>query len=71
MDRDFRIIQNKMVVARATGSTAMSEICHYAMQYAQDGPLRIEERINKRWVYRGFADPISQPPSISQRKTVD
>jgi len=45
----YRIIQDGMMVARAEGQHSLREIMHYALVYSQDGPLRIERRVNKRW----------------------
>lgn len=49
--REFRIQQDGMVVAGASGPAwrAVEEIMRYAKQYAEDGPIVIEERVNGKW----------------------
>lgn len=49
MSDRFRLIQDGIPVAWAEGSNALGEIKHYALVYSQDGPVRIEWRVNGRW----------------------
>ena len=46
MTDDFRLLQDGMVVARATSP---ADIMHYALMYGQDGPVFIQARVNGRW----------------------
>lgn len=48
-EQRFRLIQDGIPVAWSEGPTALNEIKHYAAVYGQDGPVRIEQRINGRW----------------------
>lgn len=50
MDR-YRLKQDGIVVAVVEGpsQSARQEIMHYAMMYAQDGPVVIERIRNGRW----------------------
>ena len=48
----FRISQGGLVVAEVHAPTydrGLSEIIHYARQYASEGPMEIQERANRRW----------------------
>ncbi len=49
--REYRIVQDGMTVASVSGPSkdAQRDIAHYAMQYYDDGPLRVEEKINGKW----------------------
>jgi hypothetical protein len=52
--RSFRLIQDGQNVAGAQGLNALAHINHYALVYSEDGPVKIQERINGRWKdYRG------------------
>lgn len=46
---EYRIVQDGLVVAGASGETAWREIKHYAAQYAAEGPLVIQAREGTRW----------------------
>lgn len=47
----FRIKQDGGVVAGVEGPAdrALNEICNYASQYEQDGPIEIELHDGRRW----------------------
>ena len=45
----YRLIQDGMPVAWSEGLRSLKEIQHYALVYGQDGPVRIEQRVGKRW----------------------
>lgn len=46
----YRLKQNGLIVAFAMGNEAEREIMHYAMIYAQDGPVTVERRAaNGKW----------------------
>lgn len=49
--RDFRVKQNGVVVASSSGLTAHAtmEIKRYGIQYEEDGPIEIQEKVGKRW----------------------
>jgi hypothetical protein len=49
MKDEFRLIQDGMPVAWVDGRSAVAEITHYAAVYAQDGPVKIEKRVDGRW----------------------
>ena len=49
MRQRFRLKQDGIPVAWAEGPQALGEICHYAMVYAQDGPVMIEHHTNGKW----------------------
>jgi len=52
--RSFRLIQDGQNVAGSQGPNALAHINHYALVYSQEGPVKIQERINGRWKdYRG------------------
>mgnify|MGYP000447632108 CR=1 FL=1 len=48
---EYRLIQDGVEVASVYGPSgdARREIVHYAMVYAQDGPVQIEKREGRRW----------------------
>lgn len=46
---EYRIIQGGQVVAGASGADAWREIKHYAAQYADEGPLVVQEKYGARW----------------------
>lgn len=45
----YRLIQDGMVVAEASGPGSRAEIGHYYAVYSQDGPCHIEKKGAKRW----------------------
>lgn len=49
--RHFRIMQNGMNVASIEGPESESRhtMLIYAAQYAEDGPIEIQEKVSKRW----------------------
>jgi hypothetical protein len=49
MKDEFRLIQDGMPVVWVDGRSAVVEITHYAAVYAQDGPVKIEKRVDGRW----------------------
>ena len=51
MTESYRLIQGGQPVAWAEGPVedARREIVHYAAVYLQDGPVRIERRVGKKW----------------------
>jgi len=49
MTESYRLIQDGMPVVWVEGRSAVTEITHYAAVYAQDGPVKIEKRVNGRW----------------------
>lgn len=47
---EFRIKQDGMVVAAASGLGSFTAISHYAAQYAEDGPVIVQFKNGKgRW----------------------
>lgn len=46
---EYRIVQGGQVVAGASGEEAWREIKHYAAQYADEGPLVVQEKDGVRW----------------------
>lgn len=60
--RDFRIKQDGVVVASISGLTghATMEMKRYGLQYEEDGPIEIQEKVSKRWktIYK---TPQEQP----------
>lgn len=46
---EFRIIQDKMVVAGVSGPNAELDILHYAIEYRQDGELTIQYKKGNGW----------------------
>lgn len=51
-DHSFRLIQDDLEVARATSKfreQALREINHYALVYGQDGPVKVQEQLGRRW----------------------
>lgn len=49
---EFKLTQNGRMVAGSFGLTradAHREIFHYALTYAQDGPVEVWERLRGRW----------------------
>ena len=59
-DGEFEVWQDDMNVAGASGPGALTEAMHYAAQYAEDGPLRVE-RITRTVVY----ETSSEAPSAT------
>jgi hypothetical protein len=49
MTHQYRLIQYGQPVAWADGPKADAEIAHYALVYAQDGPVIIQKKVNGRW----------------------
>lgn len=49
MTQRYRLIQDNIVVASTEGLRAEAEIIHYARVYGQDGPVRVEQFIKRRW----------------------
>jgi len=45
----YRLIQDGQVVASTEGEHALREIKHYALVYAQDGPVTIQKRRDMKW----------------------
>ena len=43
---DYRLIQDGQPVAWANSER---EIAHYAFVYGQDGPVKVQRKINSRW----------------------
>ncbi len=46
MSGEYRLLQDGMVVA---ASTSAADILHYALVYGEDGPVKMQQRINGRW----------------------
>ena len=53
---EYRIKQDGLVVASASGPGALREIKHYAAQYVQDGDIDFEIRQDGRWRYGWSAE---------------
>jgi len=49
MTESYRLIQDGQPIAWAEGPKGDVEIIHYALVYAQDGPVTIERKVNGRW----------------------
>jgi hypothetical protein len=47
MSGEYRLLQDGLVVA---ASTSAPDILHYALVYGGDGPVKMQQRINGRWV---------------------
>ncbi len=51
MTESYRLIQGGQPVASVHGpeEDCRREIVHYAMVYIEDGPVRIERKVGKKW----------------------
>ena len=53
MTNEFRVLQDGMEVAGASGADAeycLGQVMHYAAIYSQDGPVRVQQKVDGRWV---------------------
>ena len=48
---EFRLLQNELFVAGSCGprDKAINDISNYAAIYRQDGPVRVQEKIDGKW----------------------